>query len=570
MLVSSVTVYLILHLLRFGDCSPSAFCASTNDSKLFPLDAPSSALKLWPWDAVYDDRKETVEITVIQRRACQFNHSIWQRLVTLFPHQSKYIAHGKESNVLVNSDAVRLAPHEFVLCLFYINGSTLVAQMESQPITGLVHFLRVGTTQIICPSPRQKFDTMRLVRIARDDGPLAKWNKSLLDSLKSAANGAPLEVMTDAFSVCNTTSLLRDSSQITVRDMEERKKGRLSICTATGRGDRARLVEWIEYHRLIGVDHFYIYDTSRRQGSRSVLSTLSDYVSEGVVTVVPWAYENCVRGMGGGRFATWNDKKEWKRIFKPPKAIAQSAALASCYSRYRSHTEYMMHIDDDEFIAMGASMLKKGFGHTQSNLLYNGHIYRPLAEYVDRTFKEQPGWPALTFSALLKHTCPILEDNASEARSRSGLPRVGEWVFSRQIGLSEGKMVMRTAAVRMFYVHYPSQLETGLQNYSTLTVSAADFALLHYKEPTEMTGDIFGPRDFGTYREGATHYYCLEAARFGGLREDVEGGYFPEKGQPATPKLHGHNYTNIIQKIDPALQLILVENYNVRMKQNRY
>ena len=563
MFFRSATIYLLLHLFRVGDCSHSAFCApNINDSKLFPLDAPSSALKLWPWDAVHDDARGTVEVTVIQRRACQFNHSIWQRLVTLFPHQVKYIAHGNISNVLVNSNATRLAAKEFVLCYFYKNGvSTPIAQTRSQVITGLLHFLRVGTTQIICPSPRQKFDTMRLVRIARNIAP---------NPTRKKYNSAAVKVATDAFPVCDTKTLKRGSNQITDRDSEERKEGRLSVCTATGRNDRARLVEWIEYHRLIGVDHFYIYDTSRQQGLHSVSSALSDYVSEGVVTVVPWGYENCVRGMGGGRFVTWRDAEEWGQVFKPPKAIAQSAALASCYSRYRSHTEYMMHIDDDEFIAMGSSVLKKGpgLGYTQSNLLYNGHIYRPLAEYVDQMFRARPEVSAIAFPPLRKHACPILEDNARYARVPTGLPRIGEWLYARQMGTVERKLVMRTSTVRMFYVHYVSQLEKGLHDYGAVMLNLTEFAVLHYKEPAEMTGDIFGPADFGAFKKGSVNHYCREMKRFGGLKEDVEGGYFPAPGQPATPTLHNQNYTNIIQSIGPEMVSILAVNSKIRMMQN--
>jgi hypothetical protein len=34
-----------------------------------------------------------------------------------------------------------------------------------------------------------------------------------------------------------------------------------TICTASNRGRRDHLVEWIEYHKLLGVDHFVMYDT---------------------------------------------------------------------------------------------------------------------------------------------------------------------------------------------------------------------------------------------------------------------------------------------------------------------
>ena len=35
----------------------------------------------------------------------------------------------------------------------------------------------------------------------------------------------------------------------------------ISICSSTSQSNKALLVEWLEYHRLLGVEHFFIYDT---------------------------------------------------------------------------------------------------------------------------------------------------------------------------------------------------------------------------------------------------------------------------------------------------------------------
>lgn len=84
----------------------------------------------------------------------------------------------------------------------------------------------------------------------------------------------------------------------------------LSICTATSRSDRHHLVEWIEYHRLIGVQHFFIYNTALYDEGLLPLA-LQDFIAEGRVTVVPWPYRNCVRsGMSSGRWFGWRESSD--------------------------------------------------------------------------------------------------------------------------------------------------------------------------------------------------------------------------------------------------------------------
>jgi hypothetical protein len=116
----------------------------------------------------------------------------------------------------------------------------------------------------------------------------------------------------------------------------------LSICTATARANRFHLIEWVEYHLLAGVDHIFLYDTSTSKSSRgSLADMLAAHVAEGSVTVVPWHYQNCVRHMASGRGTWWVESNTSGHIhFQPPRAIAQTAALASCYTRYRRVSRY--------------------------------------------------------------------------------------------------------------------------------------------------------------------------------------------------------------------------------------
>ena len=58
----------------------------------------------------------------------------------------------------------------------------------------------------------------------------------------------------------------------------------LSIC-ATFKNEAPFLKEWIEYHRLIGATHFYLYNNGSTDHS---LEVLEPYVESGLVEVIDW------------------------------------------------------------------------------------------------------------------------------------------------------------------------------------------------------------------------------------------------------------------------------------------
>ena len=79
----------------------------------------------------------------------------------------------------------------------------------------------------------------------------------------------------------------------------EGKKYQVSIC-AIFKNEAKYLKEWIEFHRIIGVEHFYLYNNNSDDNYLDVLKT---YVEQGIVDLIEWpfaqgqisAYRHCVK-----------------------------------------------------------------------------------------------------------------------------------------------------------------------------------------------------------------------------------------------------------------------------------
>lgn len=84
------------------------------------------------------------------------------------------------------------------------------------------------------------------------------------------------------------------------------------------------LDEWIAFHRLVGVDHFYLYDNGSTDGT---VALLEDYARRGFVTLIPW-----------------------------PSFLhryTQRGAYAHALSSFGQASRWMMLIDADEFVFPG-------------------------------------------------------------------------------------------------------------------------------------------------------------------------------------------------------------------------
>ena len=97
----------------------------------------------------------------------------------------------------------------------------------------------------------------------------------------------------------------------------EQKKYTVSIC-AIFRDEGAYLKEWLEYHLIIGVDHFYLYNNFSKDNYREILAP---YIENGQVTLIDW-----------------------------PIPQGQMAAFADCVEKFSHKTNWIGFIDLDEFV----------------------------------------------------------------------------------------------------------------------------------------------------------------------------------------------------------------------------
>ena len=94
-------------------------------------------------------------------------------------------------------------------------------------------------------------------------------------------------------------------------------KGYLSVC-AIYKNEARYLAEWIEFHLLAGVEHFFLYDNDSTDDHRDVLAP---YERAGVVTVTDW-----------------------------PRFPPQVPAYDHCLATHRHDWRWMAFIDLDEFL----------------------------------------------------------------------------------------------------------------------------------------------------------------------------------------------------------------------------
>lgn len=105
----------------------------------------------------------------------------------------------------------------------------------------------------------------------------------------------------------------------------------LSICTIF-KNVAPYLKEWIEFHLLVGVEHFYLYNNS---SDDDFLNVLQPYIATDIVTLVDWPDRDA---------ENWGDHKyAWV-------ATTQKSAILDAIEVSKTVTKWLAVIDADEFL----------------------------------------------------------------------------------------------------------------------------------------------------------------------------------------------------------------------------
>jgi len=153
----------------------------------------------------------------------------------------------------------------------------------------------------------------------------------------------------------------------------------MAIC-AIFRNEARYLNEWIQFHRAVGIEHFFLYNNQSDDQPESILAR---YIEEGLVTLINWQI--------------------------PYRYKAQRRAYADCLDRTRGLYRWLGFIDIDEFL----------FSPTNE-----------LLPTVMRRFEEYPGvvayWQVYGSGGNLKHAgSPVTERFVYRAKTN--------WVRNRRV-----------------------------------------------------------------------------------------------------------------------------------------
>ena len=142
-------------------------------------------------------------------------------------------------------------------------------------------------------------------------------------------------------------------------------KNYLSI-VACIKNEGPNLIEWLEFHKLVGATHFYLYDNESTDNTKNILQP---YIEAGEVTYSYNTMDNC-----------------------------QFACYYNAITAYRDQSKWMAFIDLDEFLFSPKGKLVKQLkkyedvpGITVNEVFFgsNGHLTRPDGLVIESYTKKE-------------------------------------------------------------------------------------------------------------------------------------------------------------------------------------
>eukprot|EP01113_Clastostelium_recurvatum_P036665 TRINITY_DN5267_c0_g1_i4.p1 TRINITY_DN5267_c0_g1~~TRINITY_DN5267_c0_g1_i4.p1 ORF type:complete len:573 (+),score=139.98 TRINITY_DN5267_c0_g1_i4:29-1720(+) len=263
-----------------------------------------------------------------------------------------------------------------------------------------------------------------------------------------------------------------DQVDIYVCTHSQDQKHYLSVCTMY-RNDAPVLQQWIEYMRMVGVDHFYLYDHNSPEGVNEILQP---YIDEGIVTYIDWRSHR----------PTPHSIEAYHR--------AQDTSFISCANKYRDQSTWIWLGDNDEFLY---PMTLKGHApDTSSPIISQPHGFsgdEPHKKYIHKAVQQHEGKDVpnrKTFDDLDTSIVPYLraqEDVVTRMKDKKiGGVRVG--VFLYEDDPDHPVPLIRDPAKETWLVEpHPLNL-TYLEKFQWVYPRAITHKVFVYTKNIEITG----------------------------------------------------------------------------------
>lgn len=134
-----------------------------------------------------------------------------------------------------------------------------------------------------------------------------------------------------------TAKLLRGEYSLDAKDrFSGQPNSRFEVAiVAICKGEDEYLKEWLEFHLLVGVGHFFIYDNGDNRQTEGIVRP---YVDSGLVTYVPFP------DLPDRRLRRSYGKRQFRKL------SMQNLAYGDCSRKYASRCRWLAKIDLDEFL----------------------------------------------------------------------------------------------------------------------------------------------------------------------------------------------------------------------------
>lgn len=362
-----------------------SFCTSKDTEVLgflnspFPLQLNSIPEDmLWVWDASFSDITGSyISILLVDNDICPYNRT------RFLSDKNDFMKEKAKENLkhYINSTTIsKDSLKSKLFCRYYDKRSHLLGTVVSTKVLATTKdeyyandindndknsFKTMKNIYIVrCPVPAEYKDKSPLqIRMQIPPfSPLLSRNKAVKDKLGKKAGRSLLQVnnnkdMQKVKGITNNNIIKKQGNQLFTMtkmfpicpyavkkkaiDSPKHRLFNISLCTALKDDDKDEVVEWIEQHRVLGVEHIFMFDnrdkTNRQYDDdddiRRIDEVLYKYVKSGILTLIPWSFSNCD-----------NDSKDNR--------VEKVTAESSCFLRFRSASQWIGFIPLNEMIVM--------------------------------------------------------------------------------------------------------------------------------------------------------------------------------------------------------------------------